>query len=518
MGPPTGVGAMAIPFKLFGLCLLGSGCLALARPANAAPAPASAGYCSGQDEEVSEARLAQLRTRLILLSSVRHARLAHTIGIENEGDSPELAPYYDRPLLGGAPVIRIPRGFVRLQCQLLLIRFNSDAKALFDGLGTDRAIEACRNGPQPLDCVRALFTRAALLAESQRPLTDGFRLAFPEALDAALVMTLLHEFAHVALGHRSTAELSRGLRQEGEADLYALVRAAAAGNAPWPAFLTFSTLSIVDRQFQQANNVHGRFACRAAISGAIISALARPISDLHGWLTGDAMPLAETAPPILGETSNCPSALPPRVARIREDLGRMTGVLAQRLSPEMSEAAFEDRIRALLAVQLATPEARRLRMTLITVGLGWARSDLRSMQSGRLGALIRLALAREPSRMLFSEDYGRLLGFETLLAYRAAPPGSSLDAVNARFGPGFRTAVYHHPEFGFGLLNLGRIAYMSRRCAEGLAFIERFVAQLPDPDGGRVEYRDMLGPMDPARCAATTQAERERARSRYRWR
>lgn len=491
----------------------------------ATPARAS-DYCDLIGSELSSADIAMAQERLILLASVQHAELAQNVRIVNDGDTLELAPFVER-IDGGQPTIRVPRGFKRLLCRLVQIQFRLQLGTFGRDIPTARVMADCaRRGLSPEACVRSLFE--AVRAISQLPQISERRSVWPEAelvvlpvgTDAALIATLLHEFAHFALRHSPRDDPVRQASQEAQADIYALTRVTISDNSPFAMFATFSTLSIVDPYLRGTGGPHGRFACRAIVTDAVIRALEEPTAKLHEWVTGNPVRVGRARDlPILGNTAGCPRLPPHEVHGLESDMRRMIAMLTASAARHPGGVPLNAAIEELLALPLTTDEARRLRMTLISVRLEGASEAASGSDRAAYRALIERLLAREEVSILMSEDYGRLLGRSALYAYQDGSSGSRLDAMLDRFRPRLERAVYFHPAFGDVHLQLGLGAYMSGRCEAGRRHLERVVALANDRNMVRAELGGLLLPnMNAATCAQATALLRRNTRNARGWR
>lgn len=499
----------------FFLCLAAG---SFAKPARAASS------CDRIGERLTAKQLAGLKDSLIGLSSVEEVALAHRLNIVNDDDPRKVAPHSKRSAHDSPPTIYIPNGFARLQCQLVQIHADARIRALSEKAGRSRPIKRClKAGKTEMRCLNAFFGVAAETAESRGRWTVPQRERLEEVTKGALLTTLLHEFAHLTLGHSRTDDLAIGARQETEADLYAAIRTAVTIDLPTGMGATFASISIMDRHLPTQGGVHGRFACRALSTNLIIAELSEPTSALYGWVTG--RPTSSGAPllPILGDTAGCPKPVPGSLAPLRSDLQRMASALVKYGRGKPQVATIGSEVGDLLALPLSDRNARRLRMSLVSLRVEAlhkaaeeaAEGSLPSGMLEKLQIVTRRALAAEEKRALLSGDHGRLLGTRAILDYKGSLRVSALDQAIARVRPQLEEATYYHPEFATAHMHLGLTAYMSGQCEAGRRHLDQMVSLSAEPAQSRANLGPLVLPMGAAACAYFTQTLRKNTRDLY---
>ena len=289
---------------------------------------------------------------------------------------------------------------------------------------------------------------------------------------------------------------------------------------------TFSSISIIDRYLPAEGGVHGRFACRALSTNGIIAELGEPISAIYGWLTGRPTTGVAQLLPILGDTAGCPRLVPASLAPLRADLQRMASALARYGRGRSQVETMTSEVGDLLALPLSDPDARRLRMSLVSVRVEAAHGAAEEAAQGslpldvvaKLQVVAERALAAEQKRAFLSGDYGRLLGTRAMLDYKGTPRGSPLDQAIARIRPRLEEAIYDHPEFATAHMHLGLTAYMSGQCETGRSDLERMISLSTQPAASREKMGPLLQPMDAAACGIFHQTLRKNTRDLYKWR
>ena len=164
---------------------------------------AAAALCDPYGEELSQPEIASFHESLKMLAPVRHAQAARALQIVNVSQAEGFAPYAS-PAEGSAatPVINVPRGFRRLQCRLVQMEYYFSSGILtFDGLSDEIVRRCVTKRGDVIACVDEFLTRAAALVETRAPFDPQATFLMRLRVDTAFLDMILHEFAHIALGH-----------------------------------------------------------------------------------------------------------------------------------------------------------------------------------------------------------------------------------------------------------------------------------------------------------------------------
>ena len=461
-----------------------------------------------------------------MLAPVRHAQAARALRIVNVSQAEGFAPYAS-PAEGSAatPVINVPRGFRRLQCRLVQMEYYFSSGILtFDGLSDEIVRRCVTKRGDVIACVDEFLTRAAALVETRAPFDPQATFLMRLRVDTAFLDMILHEFAHIALGHFELDSDSPGYAlAESEADAYALLRILGTKPSLIGPFSTFSILGSADPYLDSGGGTHGRSACRALIVRDVINSLEDPASRISRWGAAQfdgtparsAQPRAAPALPIAGDTGGCPAASP-RIGLVAGDLESLAA-LTERLGRPATADAVAASVTSLLALPMASDEGKSLRLGLVATLLR-KMMTIDDAGDARQFDLFNRVLARQDLELMASVDYGRLIGSAAITAYVTAPPGSDLDAQNAMVRPLLLRAESYNPRFAPVQLYLGTIDYISGRCAEGRRRLRRLVEISDNPEDIGALVRPIFAEEDGRGCARAGRSLRETALRLRGWR
>ncbi|HYG29617.1 MAG TPA: hypothetical protein VD887_05310 [Allosphingosinicella sp.] len=493
------------------------------------PGAARAAFCDRFAEGLSPAQATELQQWLIRRTPASQMPLARSIRIVDAVDDRSIEPFVTPGRGSVPPRIHIPRGFRRLQCRLVQLQLYFT----LNRMSPDRlpaAIAGCHANRRPMNaCLTEATATLADEIEQRWQFTELAAEISANEVEAGFRTVLLHEFAHLALGHFDLrADSDAYARAETDADAYALLGTIVAHGSPYGLFATFSALAVTDRFLRDEGGRHGRFACRAVIANDVRSALEMRAEDAFDWARGDPAAYRERRLmtqgrsvrrlDILGETAGCPRGGSAQIAAAQRDFESILALLDRlsdaRTGPTPPQAAVE----ALLELPLATEIGRTLRSAVVVDRIrAMMRSGAFVPPTRDALAFLSRVLAHE-SRVMSSSDFGRLTGSAAIMTYELGPPGSVIDEMDAALRPALETAEGYSPDFLQLHLHLGAIAYRSGECRMGRSRFLRFIAQADD----EAEARAFVGPIIDLEsrqgCAAAREIMRATVRRELGWR
>lgn len=492
----------------------------------AAPARAQS-PCERYGETLLPGEIDQIHQTLDHLAPVKYAEASRKMIIVNGDELDDVAPFATPAAGGKAAAITVPRGFRRLQCRLVLMQLYFLAGAARDTVSAAKLDRCVAEGRRIPDCIGSLADGFAQ-AHKGIALDDAGKTLLWNVADAAFLDTMLHEFAHIALGHFDRAKDGAGYaRIEAEADTYALLHTVISGGTPLGGFSTFAILSIADGHLEDGGGLHDRFACRASVAREAMAKLMTPAQDAFSWVMGGAAAYRQrraTPAPfpferlhIIASTAECRPPDAAVIEAVRDDLTRITQLL-DRSAAETPESQLRP-IEALAKLPLRTEEGRIQRASL--VALRW-RLLQREDADDRLGTQgmpsAEALLASSDTSVMSSEDYGRLLSAVAITRYNNAARGSTLDSEIRALDLGLKKAAYYFQANGLAETYGITVAWAAGDCARASRHMLRAIDLSEHPERTRQRFDSDRARVAALGCEAYTAAFRDEIKRSRGWR
>ncbi len=516
------------------------GCLALPGAALATA------VCDIYPDAISPADLKRYADQVRGPLPATHARLLSKVAIVNADGSTDR---FNR-LLGpevqylSVPTIVVPRGYLRLNCQVAQI-----GRAILTGEITD--VAAFRT--EVTDCVRRTKDHRGCMTKAVNAWADrlsrenadeeGYDLFVRMWAENNFQFSLSHEAAHVVF-QASGSDLLKVMDEEAAADLQAGIAMAARsqeglGQSPLYAVAGFAVWSVLDPTVDWTNSSHPSYTCRMRSTEAIYTKVFPRVLRARFWSIDrdafedlsedlyeeDVVPVSDW--PSFAPDTQCPNVSTQQLAPIERDLDRLLAEMEKQM-PDSDEienpvGVFD----ALKKVKLETPTVKGLRVwslfmlsphMLKDVFGGEDRNDefddidedderaqraaIRKLASKMMrafsGVLSRLKPLIDPSALNSQEYVNFLVSSEMTRAFRYG------DLTPQKVRKWIRMVELYAPNQGTILYLNGIIAFWEGRCADGTVLMQQaFVAEpmlagQSNDDGD--EKLDLSKPLNTEQC------------------
>ena len=416
----------------------------------ASPARA-AGFCESYPLTLPDKELAAYHRELSRIVPARYARIAHDIPIVNVPiDEDHYAPVVEE-VSPGRYEIQIPGGFSYLLCWTAVIQTVLPGAMLTDREMRDMVGECVRE-TKNRSAIRCMYDIVRLMTEvvTEKGLEEKIdRHVVEMMMHGAMLTMILHEFGHVVGDHFAADKTDA--EQEREADTFAVLGTVLYGEDSMGVFgasAMFSVFSIADRAMR--NPPHGSFQCRGksikqvtfALWPSVFAVQAWPNADSAGYLrtrTADLMEdLTALFPGPLSDAQlasvRCAADRDRHLPAVSADLARIVATLdaLARADPNGTGDPFAF-YEPLAALNLATPEGRNIRASLIAARLGAMFVDVgdrsgRMIPTARYLRYVDRAFA-ESGQDIIARDYGQMLVNRASVRFAAqADRGAPRDA------------------------------------------------------------------------------------------
>lgn len=428
--------------------------------------------CDAIPDRLSASEIETLREQIVLFAPVRYSDLARQVRIVNDDATGGFGPYSTPAEGGEPPTIHIPIHFRSIQCRLTVATLLYSAMRRLGDAPEWASFSASgymtRCNPQQTGLVECLNRLGDdLTPDAEGGLSQALMNMFERASEDAFLHIVLHEFAHLALGHQISGD-----RQEYAADTFATLRMALSRRSQTGAFAAYSGLSASD---PYVHGAHGSFACRARIVHLVQTSLAPLASASLTWSIERAADyLAQRRGPapnasiftIMGDASGCPPGREAFIEPLRRDLQALIDVLDAESANTAS--TLPRQIDRLLALRPLTEEGKMFRMSIVSERIWGSTVNDDSLGSLRIHLpLVERVLSARDSSYMRSSDYGRFTAMAAIMTYDLAPANSVLVEMDAALRRRLERAILFHPRFAVARLHLGLLAYRQGRCAVG---------------------------------------------------
>jgi hypothetical protein len=457
---------------------------ALLLAAVSAPATASFAPCERiADDPAALAR--KLTDRAVARAPARHHTLARTIRVVTTGAADNLMPFAGQQL--EARYVMVPPRFVKVACQISLAEFMRVDGVQPDAFDTpSRAAARCLDvGGAQKDCLGAFATELERrYSGSFTALTADQQQTAASVMEAMLNQVVMHEFAHHFLDHlkRLAGQQVGRIDAEFEADLFAFMNGAQAGEPASALYYLFNPLSVVEAgRTQTQTPQYESAACRAGnvenITGqfGIVPLLLADAASGGGYLArnnpGTTRKMAQQAfagPAPALRPDTCARIAKVALGQARQELNQ----LYQRMDPEFDwlfatrPAPDADRVKRLLADLSAMATGFRYMggMSAKCAALVLRQWGLKGRNLAPLaGQAERMADSQAANGELLSEDLGRLLQAQGL-ATRQERTDLATPVRLQRADAQLQNAVRYNPAQSEAWGNLAFIAFKQGDC------------------------------------------------------
>lgn len=493
----------------------------------AAVAPAAGAFAPCERIADDPAALARsLADRAVMRAPARHHTLARSIRVVTPAAADNLIPFAGQQL--EAKYVMVPPLFVKAACQIALAEYMRNEGVHPDAFEqpSGNAARCLDGGGAQKDCLGAFANElarryagpfAALPADQQR--TAG------GVMQAMLNQVLMHEFAHHFLDHLNrlaSQQISR-IDAEFEADLFAFMNGAQAGEPPSALHYLFNPLAVVEAKRTKAQTPQYESAdCRAGNVENITAQVGIVPMLLADASFGGGAYLARNNAASTREMANqalagpAPALRPDTCARIAKvALGQARQELKQLY--QRLDKDFE-----WLFTTQAVPDAARVNRLLADLSAMAASFRYMGGMAAKCAAMVlrqwglkgrnlaplvaeaeRIADAQAANGELLSEDLGRMLqaqGLATLQERTDLAAATRLQRADSQL----QGAVRYNPAQGEAWTNLAFIAFKRGDCLTAANLGDAARASATRPADAN-DMRGFSGTMkelarDPAAC------------------
>ena len=493
--------------------------------ATIAPAVAAFAPCDRiADDPAALAR--SLADKAVARAPARHHTLARSIRVLTPAATDNLIPFAGQQL--EAKYVIMPPLFVKVACQISLAEYLR-----IDGVQPDAFEQPSRNAARCLDgggsqkdCLGAFANELArLYAAAFSALPSDHQHAAGGMMEAMLNQVLMHEFAHHFLDHLNrlaSQQISR-TDAEFEADFFAFMNSAQAGEPPSALYYLFNPLAVVEARRTKAQTPQYESAeCRASNVdnittqvGMVPILLANASAGGGAYLkrnnavtTREMVNQAFAGPPPALRPDTCARIAKVALGQARQELKQLYQRLDKDFDWLFDTQAVSDTVR--VNRLLADLSAMALNFRYMG-GMAAKCAAMILRQWGLKGRHLvplmseaeRIADAQVANGELLSEDLGRMLqaqGLATLQERTDLAAPTRLERADGQL----QRAVRFNPAQSEALANLAFIAFKRGDClaAANLGDGAAATARRPADASG---MRDFSGTMkelarDPAAC------------------
>lgn len=252
--------------------------------------------CDHYSARLSDTEISEIRSKIIQVVPARFAALAKHILIINVPMTPdEIGPTATRDLDGKNTRIEIPENYRELQCRLvaagLYIKSSWPAEnlKLLKKFMTDCDPDEEKTAVCLLTVSDAWMRSEGIKAALANATTASLHATFS---DAAFTEVMLHEFAHIALGHLEHPPEN----PEFDADVFSMMYTILDARPYFGTFFTSSMLEFQDDKILKGD-LHGTSRCRAATALEVNMLLVGPLDVAVHWILAPSQKAFLETPP-----------------------------------------------------------------------------------------------------------------------------------------------------------------------------------------------------------------------------
>lgn len=463
----------------------------------ASPANAEArDLCSSFSKPLSAQDIASLREDILGAIPIQYYDVASKIKIRNVAATLEVFAPTALPDGRGGYEVQVPNEFRQLQCHLHYVYFNiitDHVKESAMKLIARSCLESSKNNP--VICAYAVprFVFEKLESRGDGKGSEGdteLKSLIEKFTRSAFLFIMLHEYAHIVLGHLENVEVGVEL----EADTFAAAYGQFAEDSQsrqtmgqFGPFTNFAVMRFAD-EIMPADILHPPFACRARTLATVLEKVENLIVLIRNWpiktpaefekILKDYAPIKNLIYPDLFrdiERSRCSFDNTKALNSFINDLSLLRNAVSN-INKQENSAAPPDPlafVQQLMTLRLHSALGRFLRGRIISVRL----RELNSVVDERLpkksySLAVRSFLSGPDSRFLSASDFGRLTALD---AFHHDSPGQGRDngAIAQAQITKLNTAIRYNPKFALAYFYLALAKLEIGRCDDALAAMDQ---------------------------------------------
>ncbi|MBY0285462.1 MAG: tetratricopeptide repeat protein [Sphingomonas sp.] len=452
--------------------------------------------CSSFSNPLSTQEIASLREDLLDVMPIQNYEVASKIKIRNVAATLEVFAPTALPDGHGGFEVQVPNGFRQLQCHLIYVYFNVITDHLNESamkLITRSCLESSKNNP--VACAYAvpkfIFEKVESRGDDKGSKGDiELKSLIDKFTRSAFLFIMLHEYAHIILGHLENVRLGVEL----EADTFAAAYGEFAEDSQsrqtmgqFGPFGNFAVMRFADG-LMPADILHPPFACRARTLATVLEKVENLIVLIRNWpietpaefekTLKDYTPIKDLLyPELLAdiERSNCPVDNTKALNNFINDLGQIRNEVSDINKKENSATPPDslEFVHQLMKLRLQSTMGRFLRGRIISVRL----RDLNNFVGDRLtkesySRSVRSFLLGPDSRFLSAGDFGRLTALEAF-HHDFTDQGRDIRAVAQAQITKLKTAIRYNPKFALAYFYLALAKLQIGQCDDALAAMDQ---------------------------------------------